>query len=297
MAVRIPNALPAKKILESENIFVIGENQKSEFNTRPVRVLILNMMPFKDVTETHFLRMLSNTPLCVDIEFLMIASHNHKNTPKEYLAAFYKTFDEIKDCRFDGMIITGAPLELIEFEEVTYWDELCKILDWSKKNVTSTLHICWGAQAGLYRHYGINKYELPRKMSGVFKHKVHLPTEPLMRGFNDVFDAPHSRYTGIKAHDVKQVDGLTILSESDEAGVNIVVSNDRKQIFVTGHPEYDDNTLNEEYWRDVNRGLDIHIPCNYYPNDNPHEKPVVTWRSHSHLLYSNWLNYYVCKEN
>ena len=290
MPVKIPDTLPAKKILESENIFVFGENHKSEHS---VRVLILNMMPFKAITETHFLRMLSNTPFQVDIDLLMIASHKHKNTPKEHLSAFYKTFDEIKGCRFDGMIITGAPLELIEFEEVTYWGELCKILDWSKENVTSTLHICWGAQAGLYRHFGINKYELPRKMSGIFKHNVNLPNEPLMRGFNDVFDAPHSRYTGVKASDIEKVDDLTILSESDEAGVNIVISNDRRQIFVTGHPEYDDNTLNEEYWRDINKGMDIHIPCNYYPNDNPHEKPVVKWRSHAHLLYSNWLNYYV----
>ena len=295
MPVKIPDTLPAKKILESENIFVVDENQKPECCLHSVRVLILNMMPFKDVTETHFLRMLSNTTFQVDVEFLMIASHNHKNTPKEHLAAFYKTFDEIKDCRFDGMIITGAPLELIEFEEVTYWEELCKILDWSKENVTSTFHICWGAQAGLYRHYGINKYELPKKMSGVFNHNVHLPNEPLMRGFNDIFDAPHSRYTGVKASDIKNVDSLTILSESDEAGVNIVISNDRRQIFVTGHPEYDDNTLHDEYWRDVNKGMDIHIPCNYYKNDNPHEKPIVTWRSHAHLLYSNWLNYYVRK--
>lgn len=293
MPVNIPDTLPAKALLEAENVFVMGESRAVSQDIRPLKILILNLMPLKIVTETHLLRVLSNTPLQVEVELLMTSTHAHRNTPQEHLIAFYKTFDEIKHRYFDGMIITGAPVELIEFEEVTYWPELCEIMEWSKKHVTSTFHICWGAQAGLYYHFGIRKYTLPNKMFGVFNHIVNTPMEPLVRGFNDVFPAPHSRYTEVKREEVVAAPGVTIVSESDEAGIYLVMSNDRKQIFVTGHPEYDALTLGEEYWRDVKKGLDIHIPANYYPNNNPQQPPSVFWRSHAHLLYTNWLNYYV----
>ena len=293
MPVNIPDSLPAKAQLEAENVFVMGESRAVSQDIRPLKILILNLMPLKIVTETHLLRVLSNTPLQVEVELLMTSTHAHRNTPQEHLLAFYKTFDEIKDRFFDGMIITGAPVELIDFEEVTYWDELCSIMEWSKKHVTSTLHICWGAQAGLYYHYGIKKYPLNQKMFGVFSHDVYSPQEPLMRGFNDFFHAPHSRYTEVKKEDILNSGSLMILSHSEEAGVYIVMSNDRRQVFVTGHPEYDAQTLGEEYWRDVEKGLNIHVPENYYPDNDPHQKPTVKWRSHAHLLYSNWLNYYV----
>jgi homoserine O-succinyltransferase len=293
MPVNIPDSLPAKAQLEAENVFVMGESRAVSQDIRPLKILILNLMPLKIVTETHLLRVLSNTPLQVEVELLMTSTHAHRNTPQEHLLAFYKTFDEIKDCFFDGMIITGAPVELIEFEEVTYWEELCAIMEWSKKHVTSTLHICWGAQAGLYYHYGIKKYPLNRKMFGVFSHDVYSPQEPLLRGFNDVFHAPHSRYTEVRKDEILSSDSLMILSESETAGVYIVMSKDRRQVFVTGHPEYDAQTLGEEYWRDVEKGLNIHVPENYYPDNDPNQMPTVKWRSHAHLLYSNWLNYYV----
>ena len=293
MPVNIPDSLPAKAQLEAENVFVMGESRAVSQDIRPLKILILNLMPLKIVTETHLLRVLSNTPLQVEVELLMTSTHAHRNTPQEHLLAFYKTFDEIKDRFFDGMIITGAPVELIEFEEVTYWEELCAIMEWSKKHVTSTLHICWGAQAGLYYHYGIKKYPLNRKMFGVFSHDVYSPQEPLLRGFNDVFHAPHSRYTEVRKDEILSSDSLMILSESEAAGVYIVMSKDRRQVFVTGHPEYDAQTLGEEYWRDVEKGLNIHVPENYYPDNDPNQMPTVKWRSHAHLLYSNWLNYYV----
>lgn len=293
MPVNIPDSLPAKAQLEAENVFVMGESRAVSQDIRPLKILILNLMPLKVVTETHLLRVLSNTPLQVEVELLMTSTHAHRNTPQEHLLAFYKTFDEIKDRFFDGMIITGAPVELIEFEEVTYWEELCAIMEWSKKHVTSTLHICWGAQAGLYYHYGIKKYPLNRKMFGVFSHDVYSPQEPLLRGFNDVFHAPHSRYTEVRKDEILSSDSLMILSESEAAGVYIVMSKDRRQVFVTGHPEYDAQTLGEEYWRDVEKGLNIHVPENYYPDNDPNQMPTVKWRSHAHLLYSNWLNYYV----
>jgi homoserine O-succinyltransferase/O-acetyltransferase len=293
MPVNIPDTLPAKALLEAENVFVMGESRAAMQDIRPLKILVLNLMPLKITTETHILRVLSNNSLQVEIELLMTSSHAHRNTPQEHLVAFYKTFDEVKNRFFDGMIITGAPVELIEFEDVTYWPELCEIMQWSKKHVTSTFHICWGAQAGLYFHHGIKKHELSKKMFGVFKHDVKLPTEPLLRGFDDVFDVPHSRFTEVRSEEIDAVKDLILLSCSPQAGVFLVMSEDRKQIFITGHPEYDENTLGEEYWRDVNKGMEIAVPDNYYPNNNPEEKPVVTWRGHAHLLYSNWLNYYV----
>jgi len=293
MPVNIPDSLPAKALLEAENVFVMGESRAVAQDIRPLKILILNLMPLKILTETHLLRVLSNSPLQVEVELLMTSTHAHRNTSEEHLVAFYKTFNEIKHRYFDGMIVTGAPVELIEFEQVTYWNELCEIMERSTKYVTSTFHICWGAQAGLYYHFGIKKYPLPRKMSGVFNHKMYTPQEPLLRGFNDVYPAPHSRYTEVKAEEIRNTPGLSLLSDSDEAGVYLVMSDDRRQIFVTGHPEYDAFTLGEEYWRDVKKGLSIHIPENYYPKNDPKQPPSVFWRSHAYLLYSNWLNYYV----
>ncbi|TCO07928.1 homoserine O-acetyltransferase MetA [Natronoflexus pectinivorans] len=293
MPVNIPDTLPAKALLEAENVFVMGESRAMTQDIRPLKILILNLMPLKIVTEAQLLRVLSNTSLQVEVELLMTSTHAPRNTPQEHLVAFYKTFDEIKHLFYDGLIITGAPVELIDFEKVTYWPELCEIMDWSKKHVTSTFHICWGAQAGLYHHYGIKKYELGKKMFGVFNHQVLTPKEPLLRGFDDHFHAPHSRYTDVKQEEIDAHPGLITLSTSPEAGVFIVASEDRKQIFVTGHPEYEENTLGEEYWRDINKGMEIAVPENYYPQNNAEKKPVVTWRSHAHLLYSNWLNYYV----
>jgi len=293
MPVNIPDTLPAKALLEAENVFVMGESRAVLQDIRPLRILILNLMPVKIVTESHLLRVLSNTPLQVEIELMMTSTHSHRNTPQDHLVAFYKTLKEIRHQYFDGMIITGAPVELMEFERVTYWPELAEIMEWSKRHVTSTFHICWGAQAGLYYHFGVKKHELQRKMFGVFNHEIKLPKEPLLRGFDDLHFAPHSRYTEVRASEIENVKGLLILSTSPEAGVYLVMSEDRKQVFVTGHPEYDQNTLGEEYWRDVNKGMEIALPENYYPANNPLEKPVVTWRAHAHLLYSNWLNYYV----
>lgn len=293
MPVNIPDTLPAKALLEAENVFVMGESRAVLQDIRPLRILILNLMPVKIVTESHLLRVLSNTPLQVEIELMMTSTHSHRNTPQDHLVAFYKTFNEIRHQYFDGMIITGAPVELMEFERVTYWPELAEIMEWSKRHVTSTFHICWGAQAGLYYHFGVKKHELQRKMFGVFSHDVKWPKEPLLRGFDDLHFAPHSRYTEVRASEIENVKGLLILSTSPEAGVYLVMSEDRKQVFVTGHPEYDQNTLGEEYWRDVNKGMEIALPENYYPANNPLEKPLVTWRAHAHLLYSNWLNYYV----
>ncbi len=293
MPIKIPDALPARHVLESENVFVIGETRAMHQDIRPLKILILNLMPLKIATETHLLRALSNSPLQVEVDFLMTSSHVSKNTPREHLFAFYKVFDEVRANKYDGMIITGAPVELLNFEEVNYWPELQEIMDWSVTNVTSTFHICWGAQAGLFHHYGIKKYQLDQKMFGVFKHTVEKPEEPLMRGFNDLYHAPHSRYTEVKESEIVNHPDLILLSKSDCAGVYMVMSKDRRQIFVTGHSEYDATTLKEEYMRDVAKGLDIAIPANYFPHDNPENEPMVLWRSHASLLYSNWLNYYV----
>jgi homoserine O-succinyltransferase len=293
MPVNIPDLLPAKSLLEGENVFVMSESRAATQDIRPLRILVLNLMPLKIKTEAHLLRVLSNSPLQVEVELLVTSSHTPKNTPQEHLISFYKTFEEIKNIHYDGLIITGAPVELLEFEKVTYWDELCKIMEWSKTNVTSTLHICWGAQAGLYYHYGVPKYELASKLFGVFEHNVKYPEEPLLRGFDDVFWAPHSRYTEIRNSDIEKVEDLILLSDSPGTGPYLLLSKDRSQVFLTGHPEYDKLTLGEEYQRDLGRGLHTKLPENYYRDNDSSQKALVRWRSHAHLLYSNWLNYYV----
>lgn len=293
MPIKVPNELPAVKTLNNENIFVMTEKRALTQDIRPLKILILNLMPTKIVTETQLARLLGNTPLQVEMELMQIKSHIPKNTSMEHMLAFYKTFDDVKNNNFDGMIITGAPLEKLEFEEVEYWDELCEIMEWSKTHVTSTFHICWGAQAGLYYHYGIKKYPLKDKMFGVFKHTVDHKKSMLFRGFDDEFYAPHSRYTGILKEDVKAVRDLKILASSKVAGVYAVSTKNGKQIFITGHPEYDANTLSFEYFRDIESGLNTRVPANYFENDDPTQPPVVRWRSHANLLYSNWLNYFV----
>lgn len=293
MPIRIPDQLPATAQLEQENIFVMTENRAMHQDIRPLRVLLLNLMPTKIVTETQILRKLSNTPLQIEIELLQTASHVAKNVSEEHLKTFYTTFDQVKGKYYDGLIITGAPVEKMEFEEVDYWPELCQIMEWSKTNVHCTLHICWGAQAGIYYHYGVQKYALPKKMFGVFQHDVLKPHSPLLRGFNDAFNAPHSRHTEVRAEDIEAHPDLELLAVSDEAGVYIAKSEDSKNFFVFGHPEYDRATLKAEYDRDVNLGLEIEIPRHYYPNDDPTQAPKSTWRSHAQLLYTNWLNYYV----
>jgi homoserine O-succinyltransferase len=293
MPIKIPDALPARHVLEGENVFVIGETRAMHQDIRPLKILILNLMPLKIATETHLLRALSNSPLQIEVDFLMTSSHVSKNTPREHLFAFYKVFDEVRSQKYDGLIITGAPVELLEFEAVNYWQELQEIMDWSKENVTNTFHICWGAQAGLYHHFGIQKYELGEKMFGIFKHSVERPEEPLMRGFNDLYHAPHSRYTMVRKEDILAHPDLVLLSYSEKAGVYMVMSKDRRQVFVMGHSEYDAHTLREEYERDLAKGLSIEVPDNYFPENDPTKEPIVLWRSHASLLYSNWLNYYV----
>lgn len=293
MPVKIPSTLPARAILENENVFVMDEERAMEQDIRPLQVAILNLMPTKVATETHILRLLSNSALQVEITLLHTATHESKNTDAEHLLNHYVTFEEVRRQKFDGLIITGAPIEQMPFEEVDYWKELVDIMDWSETHVESTFHICWGAQAGLYHRYGIPKYDLPRKMFGVFQHRVLSSTEKLLRGFDDVFFAPHSRHTEIRRADIEKVSDLQILSESDEAGVYIVGTKDGRHIFVTGHSEYDPLTLKSEYDRDVKKRLPIQIPRNYYPNDDPTRRPQVLWRGHANLLYANWLNYYV----
>lgn len=293
MPIRIPDKLPATKQLRNENIFVMSETKAMHQDIRPLRIVIVNLMPTKITTETQLLRLLSNSPLQVEIDFLRMDSHSSKNTPPEHLETFYKNFDEIKNSKYDGMIITGAPVENLEFEEVDYWDEICKIMDWSVTHVTSTLHICWGALAGLYHHYGVPKYTLDEKCSGVFVHRVNRRTAKLVRGFDNMFYAPHSRHSGVRREDIKKVKALEILAESKEAGVYIVTTKGGRRIFVTGHSEYDANTLRDEYFRDLEKGLNPKIPCNYFPKDDPTKKPIVRWRSHASLLFSNWLNYFV----
>ena len=292
MPIKIPNELPATETLESENIFVITETRAITQDIRPLKVLILNLMPTKIVTETQLARLLGNTPLQVEME-LVKTSHIPKNTSEEHMLAFYKTFDEVKDKRFDGMVITGAPVEQMPFEDVEYWQELCEIMEWSKTHVTSTFHICWGAQAGLYYHYGVGKVPLDKKMFGVFKHTVEYKRSILFRGFDDEFLVPHSRHTTVLREDIEKVPELRILASSKEAGVYAVIADHGKQIFITGHSEYDADTLNKEYVRDKNAGLPIEVPVNYFPNDDDTKPPLVTWRSSANLLYSNWLNYFV----
>ncbi len=298
MPIRIPDQLPATSKLEAENIFVMTEHRAIHQDIRPLRVLLLNLMPTKIVTETQILRKLSNTPLQVEVELLRPITHEAKNTPSSHLETFYRSFADIKDSRYDGMIITGAPVELLEFEQVDYWEELVKIMDWADVHVHSTLHICWGAQAGIYHHYGIDKRVLPGKLTGIFSHEVIKPSSPLVRGFDDVFDAPHSRYTGIIESEVASHPKLEVIADSAEAGVYIAKSTDSRHFFVFGHPEYDRDTLDAEYQRDLSRVKDgsldfAEMPKHYYPANDPNRAPRCTWRSHAQLLYTNWLNYYV----
>ena len=293
MPIRTQSDLPAKEKLENENIFVMDETRAMHQDIRPLKVCILNLMPLKEETELQLLRVLSNTPLQIDVSFMTLKSHVSLNTSASHLNKFYITYDDVKDEKFDGLIITGAPVEKMEFEEVDYWEELCKIMDWSKRNVTSTLHICWGAQAGLYYHFGLEKKSLDKKISGIFEHRVRNRKEPLVRGFDDYFYAPHSRYTEVTREDVYACDAFKVLTESDEAGIYIAMAGDGKQIFITGHPEYDRVTLKNEYIRDCGKGLNPEIPAHYFPDDDPEKEPFLQWRSHSINLYSNWLNYYV----
>jgi len=293
MPIKIPNLLPATSVLQSENIFVMTETRAMTQDIRPLRIVLLNLMPNKVQTETQLARLLGNTPLQIELELIHTKTHESKNTSKDHLLAFYKTFDDIKDQNFDGMIITGAPVEHLEFEDVEYWDELCGIMEWTKTHVTSTFHICWGAQAGLYYHYGIKKYPLDHKMFGIFEHHVDHKGAILFRGFDDVFLAPHSRHTEVRLEDLRAVPELKILASSDIAGVYAVMTDQGRQVFITGHSEYDADTLKNEYFRDKSQGLDIAVPENYFPNDDPELAPKVTWRSHANLLYSNWLNYIV----
>ena len=293
MPIKVQNNLPAKKILEEENIFMMDENRAVHQDIRPLKIAILNLMPLKEDTEVQLLRSLSNTPLQIDITFLTTASYVGKNTATSHLEQFYLEFEDIKNERFDGMIITGAPVEQMEFEEVQYWEELKKIFEWSKNHVTSTFHICWGAQAGLYYHYGIKKYPLKEKRFGLYEHTVHNRKEPLIRGFDDIFYAPHSRHTEVRKEDILAHPELTILADSEEAGVFIVMENKGRQIFVMGHPEYDRITLDREYKRDMEKGLPIEMPKNYYPDGDAGRRPNLLWRAHANTLYSNWLNYYV----
>ena len=293
MPIKIPEHLPANSILKGENIFCMTEKRALRQDIRPLKIAILNIMPTKIVTETQLARVLGNTPLQVEIDFVHTSSHRSKNVSENHINEFYKDFSAIKNNKYDGLIITGAPVELLEFDDVDYWDELKEIMEWSKTNVTSTLHICWAAMAGLYYHYGIEKHSFDKKLFGVFKHKVKSKRTMLVRGFDDVFYVPHSRHSYVKLEDVEAVPELKVISTSKEAGLYIAASADKKQIFVTGHSEYDADTLSKEYFRDLDAGKPIDIPVNYFKDDNPEKSPVVTWRSHANLLFSNWLNYYV----
>ena len=293
MPIKIQSALPVKEILEKENIFVMDEGRAVHQDIRPIRILILNLMPLKEETELQLLRSLSNTPLQVDVSFMMVATHESKNTATSHLNKFYETFDRVKAHKFDGMIITGAPVEQMEFEEVDYWEELKEIMEWTKTNVTSTIYLCWAAQAGLYYHYGLEKKKMDHKVFGLFSHKVKNRKVPLVRGFDDEFLAPHSRHTEVTAEDIHACEALTVLAESEEAGVFLCMAMDWRQIFVMGHPEYDRVTLDGEYKRDKGKGMDIKLPKNYYPENDPDNKPLLLWRAHANNLYTNWLNYYV----
>lgn len=293
MPIKIPNQLPATQTLTDENIFVITETRALTQDIRPLKILLLNLMPKKIVTETQMARLLGNTPLQVELELIHTRTHHSRNTPEDHMLMFYKTFDDVKEKKYDGMIITGAPVEHLPFEEVEYWDELCTIMEWSKTHVTSTLHICWGAQAGLYYHYGIQKQPLPKKMFGIFPHIVEHKHSILFRGFDEVFNVPQSRHTTIDRKDIEHVPELKILASSEQAGVYAVATKKGRQIFITGHSEYDATTLKEEYERDKAAGLPIEVPFNYFPDDDPSRTPPITWRSHANLLFSNWLNYFV----
>ncbi len=293
MPIRIPQELPAFKTLGEENIFVMSRERAEHQDIRPLKVIIVNIMPKKIETESQLMRLLSNTPLQVDVELLQMASHTSKNTSRHHMNEFYKTFDEIKNDRYDGMIVTGAPVELLEYEEVDYWDEITEIFEWSKTHVYSTLYICWAAQAGLYYHFGIPKYPLKQKMFGVFPHKVELENCQLLRGFDDIFNVPHSRNTEVRREDIEKVEQLRILTSSELSGVHIIANKNGRQYFITGHSEYDRDTLASEYFRDLEKGLDIQIPYNYFPGDDPTKTPVFSWRCTANLMFSNWLNYCV----
>ena len=296
MPIKIANDLPAKETLDNENIFVMTEQRAYQQDIRPLRIAILNLMPTKIVTETQILRLIGNSPLQVEVVLLHTATHNSTHTSEQHLTKFYTHFDEVKDQRFDGLIITGAPVEMMEFSDVDYWEELTRIMEWSRRHVFSTFHICWGAQAGLFYHYGIPKYTLDKKMFGVFPHTCTKQHVKLMRGFDDVFFVPHSRHTAVDVKNIEKEPALELLAVSDEAGLYIAASKDGRQIFVTGHSEYDPLTLSAEYFRDVEKGLDIDVPKNYFQNDDPEKPPIVKWRGHANLLYANWLNYYVYQE-
>lgn len=293
MPIKTQSDLPAKEILEKENIFVMDEKRAMHQDIRTIEIGILNLMPLKEETELQLLRSLSNTPLQVDVTFITVCTHESKNTSMSHLNKFYETFDQVRDRFFDGLIVTGAPLEQMEYEDVDYWPELCTIFEWTRTHVTSTLHLCWGAQAGLYYHYGLKKYMLDQKMFGVYEHHVMNRKVPLVRGFDDYFMAPHSRHTQVRTEDIRKVKELTILAESETAGVFLAVADEGRKIFVMGHPEYDRITLGKEYRRDKDKGLPIKVPVNYYPDDDDTKKPFLQWRSHGNILYSNWLNYYV----
>lgn len=293
MPVRVPVSLPAVETLRSENIFVIDEQRASTQDIRPLRIAILNLMPLKIMTETDLLRLISNTPLQIELDFIDTDSHVSKNTPREHIETFYKKFDDIKHNNYDGLIITGAPVEKVDFEDVDYWQELTEIFAWAKTHVTSTLYICWAALAGLYFHYGIPKYVLDRKISGVFKHRIDDELNPIFRGFDDVFYVPHSRYGEVRRDDIEKVPELKIIAESDESGIYMVMARGGREFFITGHSEYSPGTLDFEYHRDLEKGINPAIPANYYLNDDPSQQPIVRWRSHANLLFSNWLNYFV----
>jgi homoserine O-succinyltransferase len=293
MPINVPNNLPAVEELRKENIFVMEEARALNQDIRPLKIALLNLMPLKMVTEADLIRSLSNTSLQVELDLFYMDEHESKNTPREHMDVFYKTFDNIKGNKYDGLIITGAPVELLEFEEVDYWDTLCEVLEWSKTNVTNTMHICWGAQAGLYYHFGIKKYPLKKKAFGVFDHYITDPKIQLVRGFDDIFPAPHSRHTENRMEDIKNHPDLFLLAWSEKVGSNIVMSKDGRQIFISGHLEYNPFTLKQEYDRDISKGLKIDVPENYFPGNNPENKPLIRWRAHANLLFSNWLNYYV----
>ncbi len=293
MPLNIPSNLPAVEALKKENIFVKDSESATSQDIRPLKIIILNLMPLKITTETDLIRLLSNTPLQIEMDLLKVKSHTSKNTPIEHMMTFYKDFETIKKQRYDGMIITGAPVEDLNYEQVTYWDEIVEIFDWAKTHVTSTLFICWAAMAGLYHYYGIPKYALSKKKFGVFKHKILDGKNPIFRGFDDIFYAPHSRHSEIRRADIEKIQGLKIIAESDDAGVYIVQGRNGREFFITGHSEYAPNTLRDEYFRDKDKGLEIEIPCNYFADDDPNKKPIVRWRSHGNLLFTNWLNYFV----
>lgn len=296
MPIMIQDGLPAIKVLSEENIFVMAASRASHQDIRPLKILILNLMPLKIVTENQLLRMLSNSPLQCEVELILPSTHESRNTPREHLDVFYKTFDDVKDSKFDGLIITGAPVETLDFEDVDYWAEMVRIMDWAKTHVFSTLYICWAAQAGLYHHHGVPKHPVAAKVSGVFSHTISDRHVPLVRGFDDNFFAPHSRHTEVRREDIINKEELNILSESEDAGIYIVVDKNGRDIFVTGHSEYDPLTLKEEYERDAKRGDDPPVPRNYFPDDDPTRPPIIRWRSHAHLLFANWLNYYVYQQ-